>query len=201
MFDFFKKKKEEPLKIYTLNARVGSKVELDVSHLIIADGIKFRNDLPTDYGVLAVSDFELGDTKVSDINIYNDDEDIELLVRVFNDNDIVIYEQIDQEFPDTEELVNSWLNKQFGRFFTSTLCIDDIDYEKQWSSEDFTVNFSHYADHTDNLTDSSYEVTNASLFSREIKDVGSEYIYLTNEEGEMNTYIGIDFNKNAITVD
>ena len=198
MFDnWFKKKEVEPLKVYALNARVGSKVILDTSHLIIANDIQFRSDLPTDYNVLAISDFELGGVKVNDINIYNDEFDVELLVRVFNDNDIVIYEQIDQI--NLYEDIDVWLDEKFGKFFIDTININDIDYDRQWSySSQLGISYSYFEE--DEITKGIYYIDNLTLFGREVAEIGNEYIYLTNEEGEINVYIGVDFNSNAITV-
>lgn len=199
MFDnWFKKKEVEPLKVYALNARVGSKVILDTSHLIIANDIQFRSDLPTDYNVLAISDFELGGVKVNDINIYNDEFDVELLVRVFNDNDIVIYEQIDQI--NLYEDIDVWLDEKFGKFFIDTININDVDYDRQWSySSQLGISYSYFAEE-DEITKGIYYIDNLTLFGREVAEIGNEYIYLTNEEGEINVYIGVDFNSNAITV-
>ena len=199
MFDnWFKKKEVEPLKVYALNARVGSKVILDTSHLIIANDIQFRSDLPTDYNVLAISDFELGGVKVNDINIYNDEFDVELLIRVFNDNDIVIYEQIDQI--NLYEDIDVWLDEKFGKFFIDTININDVDYDRQWSySSQLGISYSYFAEE-DEITKGIYYIDNLTLFGREVAEIGNEYIYLTNEEGEINVYIGVDFNSNAITV-
>jgi len=192
------KKDDDPIKEYALDARIGSTVLLDTSHLLVAEGINFSKELPMDYNVVALSTFDIDGLLINDIHIYNDENDIELIIRVFDKNEIVIYNQIDQEFPGEWDI---WLDPKFGKFNVETLNIHDTDYDKQWVVRDkFIVSYSTIEDCTSNITENTFEVTNCSLFSREIYGIGYEYIYITNEEGEINTYMGIDFNKNAITV-